>query len=331
MDNDTNSSGGKILVSGASGLIGSRLVTELMKRNFSVRAIVHSENIPPGLAGAELFSADLTMPQTLAGIEENVNAVIHCAGLLGKWETAEDEIFRVNLNGTLNLLSRFADSPISFIHLSAGGVTGPVDEKLVDETHPCNPVTAYEKSKLQAEKQVLHTAKKKAIRAIILRPTFTYGPGDLHKLPLFKAVKRGRFMFIDDGTSVLTPVYIDDVVRGTLLAMEKGRSGEVYIIGGERPVSKRELISTIAEELGVRTPTRGIPRRAANIAAGFFETAARIFPFTPLLSRAKVMMMGDNFGYSINKAGRELGYRPVTGLREGVAAAIRYYQDNGYL
>jgi nucleoside-diphosphate-sugar epimerase len=217
------------------------------------------------------------------------------------------------------------------VHLSAGGVTGPVEETSVDETYDCRPATPYERTKLAGERSVLARSRELGIPAAVVRPTFTYGPGDPHKLALFRAVRRGRFAFIDGGRSVLHPVFVDDAVSGILLALERARPGEVYIVGGERPVSKRELVETIAAALGVRPPSISLPRALAWPVASLLEPAGRLLGFEPVLTRSRVMMMGDNFGYSIAKARRELGYAPRVDLATGIRRTVAAYREAGLL
>jgi nucleoside-diphosphate-sugar epimerase len=217
------------------------------------------------------------------------------------------------------------------VHLSAGGVTGPTDRLAVDESYDCRPATAYERTKLEGERRVLDLGRAKGIPTTVVRPTFTYGPGDPHKLALFRAIQKGRYAFIGDGLSVNHPVYVDDLVHGILLALERARPGEVYIIGGAAPVSKRELAQTIARTLGVRPPFVRIPRWVAAAIAPPFEALGRILAFEPILTRSRVMMMADNFGYSIDKARRELGYEPQVGLREGIRNTINSYVESGRL
>jgi nucleoside-diphosphate-sugar epimerase len=238
----------------------------------------------------------------------------------------------VNVRGAVNLLERFRDSGVRrYLHLSAGGVTGPLRQQAVDETHPCRPATDYERTKLMAEQEILERSALWEIPATVVRPTFTYGPGDPHKLALFRAVKRGRYVFVGGGESVNHPAYVEDVVAGILLAVERGRTGEVYIVGGEEPVTKRELVYAIADALGVKRPRWNLPKWFAVISAWKLEVLGWIFGFEPILTRSRVMMMADNFGYSIAKARDQLGYAPRTGLREGIEKTVRSYREAGLL
>jgi len=320
---------GKALVTGATGFIGGSLVRALARQGFAVRALVRGD---ARLDGVEPFRGDLRVPASLEGIENDVDVVVHCASDLGKWGADPRMLHEVNVRGAIELLKRFRDKPSTrFVHLSAGGVTGPVRERQVDETYRCRPATPYERTKLLAEQGLLETAGALGIAALVVRPTFTYGPGDPHKLALFRAVKRGRYVFIGGGHSVNHPVFIDDAVRGILLALERGRVGQVYIVGGERPVTKRELVHTIADAIGVRRPRLSIPRWLATVAAWKLELAGRLLGFEPILTRSRVMMMADNFGYSIEKARRELGYEPRTALAEGIEKTVRYYAEAGLL
>jgi len=321
-----------VLVTGAAGFIGRNVVSSLLERGTAVRVLVRDARRTESLGSSEVVVGDLTQPDTLAGIERGVQTVIHCAARLGKWGTGEEELYEVNVRGSINLLERFRDAKLHrFVHVSAGGVTGPLAGKDADETYECRPATPYERTKLEGERQVLQRAGETGIPVVVVRPTFTYGPGDPHKLALFRAIKRGRFAFIGNGESVNHPVYVDDVVAGILLAAARGEAGQVYIIGGPRPVTKRELVRVMAEALGVAPPRLRVPRRLGWWAAIAMELLGRTAGFEPILTRSRVMMMGDDFGYSIEKAKRELGYAPETGLEAGIAATVRAYEDSGSL
>lgn len=322
----------RMLISGATGFIGGNLARAALDRGFCVRVLVRDRRRATGLGEVEVFEADLLDAKTLAGIEEGIDIVVHCAGLLGKWGMDDGAVEAVNVGGALALLERFSgNAECRYIHLSAGGVTGPVSATSVDETYACRPATPYERTKLAGEQQVLARSRSLGIAAAVVRPTFTYGPADPHKLALFRAVVRGRYAFIDHGKSVLHPVFIDDAVAGILLAVDRARVGEVYIVGGERPVTKRELIHAIADSVGVSPPKLSVPRSLAWPIASVLEKVGRAFGFEPVLTRSRVMMMGDNFGYSIEKARRELGYVPSTGLSEGIRRTVEAYRRDGLL
>ena len=180
---------GLALVTGATGFIGNRLVAALLGDGYRVRALVRDPGRGRGLGDVELHVGDLTDESSLAGIERGVDSVIHGASLLGKWGTDPRRMAAVNVRGSLALLERFRGSAVSrYVHLSAGGVSGPVRVGSVDETYACRPATPYERTKYEAERKVLELAPRLEVPALVVRPTFTYGPGDPHKVALFGAV-----------------------------------------------------------------------------------------------------------------------------------------------
>jgi nucleoside-diphosphate-sugar epimerase len=324
--------GQRLLVTGGTGYIGGRLVDAALERGLRVRVLVRDPSAQRWGERVEVHRGDLCDPRTLAGVEEDVDLVVHAAAVLGKWGQPESTIHAVNVEGSLALLERFEGRDrVGYLHLSAGGVAGPSRETLLDEEYECRPATAYERTKLQAEREVLARAPALGVPAVVLRPTFTYGPGDPHKLALYRAVARGRFVFIGDGESVVTPVYVEDLIRGIFLAFERAEPGRIYLIGGERPVTKKELIGAIAGALGVRAPRIHVPRWFASACAACLEPLGRGLGFEPVLTRSRVMMMGDSFGYAIARARAELGYEPRVALDEGVARTVADYRARGWL
>lgn len=322
----------RVLVTGATGFIGARLVRALVSAGAWVRAAGRDPARVAGLGAAEVFRCDLTDPGSLAGIEAGIDVAIHCAGALGAWGVGEQEQVRVNVIGTRNLLDRVARAGrVRFLHLSAGGVTGPVGARLADEEQPCFPATVYERTKLAGEREVLARARAGNLPAVVLRPTFTYGPGDRHKLALFRAVQRGRFAFVDEGRSLVHPVFVDDLISGILLSIDRARAGQIYLLGGPRPVTQRELVQTIAGALGVAAPRLSVPGWLARAAAPLFELLGRSLGFAPALTRSRVLMMAGGYGYRIDKAVRELGYQPATQLAEGIALVVGDYRARGLL
>ena len=328
----SDQSGGKLLITGATGFIGGRLVQACLERGDAVRVLVRRPDLATDLAPAELVPGDLLQPDSLIGIGDGVDRVVHCASLLGKWGTAEQTIHSVNVEGTRNLINAVLGFRLRrFLHLSAGGVTGPVPTTEVDESYDCRPATDYERTKLVAEQEVLAQGREHGLPAAVVRPTFTYGPGDPHKLALFRAILRGRYAYISGGRSVNHPVFIEDLIRGLLLALDRADPGEVYIVGGDRPVTKRELVETIADALGCARPRLSLPAWVAWPAATLLEGCGRLFGFEPILTRSRVMMMADNFGYRIDKARQRLGYEPRVALQEGIQRTVEDYRDRGWI
>ena len=325
----------KILVTGATGFIGSHLVPALIKRGHKVRCLVRKTSDISKLKklkNVEFFYGDITERRTLRRINEDIEAVFSVAGLLGKWGRTDRDLASVNVIGVKNLLAIFKETKLKkFIHFSAGGVTGPIRHGLADESYPCFPSTPYERTKYEGEKLALKLGKRYRIPVVVVRPTFTYGPDDLHKLALFKLIKKGFFVFINNGKSLIHPVYIDDLIEGTLLALTKGKPGEVYIIGGKKPVSKKEFVLTIAKYLDINLRYVYVPFVLANLATVLLEIIAQILRFEPPLTRSKVSMMGNNWGYNIKKAKGELGYQPKIPIRVGIRRTITWYKKHNLL
>ncbi|GAH14262.1 unnamed protein product, partial [marine sediment metagenome] len=164
-----------------------------------------------------------------------------------------------------------------FVHCSSAGVLGAIKNPPADESYPYNPSNIYEKTKAEAEKLVLKYHHEQGLPVIIIRPEFVYGPGDMHVLGLFKAIQKKRFFIIGDGNSTLHPTYIDDLIHGLILCMDKQRAiGEIYIIAGERFVTVKELADIIAEELNVSLSKIHIPIWLANMCASALEKIGKI-------------------------------------------------------
>ncbi|MBF0447274.1 MAG: NAD-dependent epimerase/dehydratase family protein [Magnetococcales bacterium] len=320
------------MLTGGTGFIGQKIRRTLVEQGYRVRFLVRDLQALQVEGPGTPFVGDLLNPDTLVGIEADIDSVIHCAAILGKWGFDEEQLNQVNVTGSLNLLRRFEGKSLRrFVHISAGGVSGPLTSLVGDETTPCHPTTAYERSKWVVEGALLAQAQAFSLPLLIVRPTFTYGPGDRHKLPLFRSVKKRRFAFIGSGDNLIHPVYIEDAVAGILLALERGRDGQVYIIGGEKPVSWQVLVYTIAKILKVAPPHWQVPEQLARVVAIILENLSQIIPFDPLVTRTRVQMFTGHYGYSIDKAAAELGYKPAFSLKEGLEKTIQNYLESGFL
>ena len=220
-----------------------------------------------------------------------------------------------------------------FIHISSAGVLGPLTDGVVaDESFPYNPSNVYEKTKCEAEKEILNFCEKQKIPFTIIRPEFVYGPGDTHVLGLFKAIRDKRFVILGDGRSFLHPTYIDDLIQGiSMCTYNENAYGKVFLITGNKPLNVKELALIIAEECGVRLLKIRIPLIFANITATVLELMAKVGNFEPLLTSSRVKFFTENRVFSIQKAQNELGYRSKIGFREGVKRTIHWYRQNGYL
>jgi dihydroflavonol-4-reductase len=319
----------KILVTGATGYIGGKLARYLADRNEDIVCMVREGKSVDGLPVRE---GDILKPGLLNNVIQGIDVIIHCAGALGKWHLSKDYIYKVNVEGVSNIVHAAYKAKVKyFIHLSTSGVTGPLGSTPVNENTPCRPYTLYERSKYEGELLALKIARETRLPLSVIRPTFVYGPGDPHKLALFKAVKKRIMVYVGNPESTLHPVYIDDLLDGISLVMERRPVHQVYFVGGEQPISKRKLLQTMAYSIGVSPPFLVIPSWVAWYCAPVVEFCSRTLGREPILNRSRVLMMSRNWGVDITKAKVELGYKPKYTLDEGINLAVDYYKEKGLL
>jgi len=185
----------RIFITGATGFIGKQLCKKFREDGHDLVCLNHEKT--------DINDKDIDL--------QGAEVVFHLAGLLGKWGVPEADYWKVNYEGTKNILEASKKAGIrNFIYLSTGGVSGPLlNNELADETYPYKPSNIYEKTKVEAEKEVLKYSNDFVVTS--LRPEFVYGPEDKHVLGLFQAVKN-RFPLFAGGKSKLHPTYIDDVI-----------------------------------------------------------------------------------------------------------------------
>jgi dihydroflavonol-4-reductase len=326
-----------VLVTGGSGFLGSAVVRALIARGSRVRAFVRSSSPPDNLAGlgCEIVAGDLTDRKSLAAALRDVRYLFHVAADYRFWAPDPSVILRVNVEGTSSLMREALSAGVerivytsSVAALKVAGATSPVDETsplAADEA-----IGAYKRSKTLAERAVEAMILRDNLPAIIVNPTTPIGPRDIRPTPTGRILldaARGRIpAFVDTG---LNFAHVDDIAEGHLLAFERGRIGERYILGGEN-VLLHELLAAIAGFTGRRAPRLKLPRRPLFPLAFAAEAIARLTGKEPLLTVDGLRLARYRMFFTSAKAERELGYRSRP-YQEGVADALTWFRKAGYL
>jgi len=321
----------KIFVTGSTGFIGSRLVAKLAREEHLIHALYRSEKkIPPGLpSNITLFKGDLTDIESLEKAIQGCDAVIHTAAFAGVWHRDESEIYRINVDSTRTILEIAAKSGVKrCLVTSSAGVLGPSENKNLTENSPdpAGYFTPYERSKALMEKEVgklVQTGQD----IVVVNPTRLYGPGPLNDANsvtrLIKMYCEGKWHILPgNGESVGNYVYVDDVVNGHLLALEKGHAGERYILGGEN-MSYKDFFLLIDKLIEGHHWLVKFPLPLMLGAAGIMTFFAKITGIPPMITPGLVRKYNHHWRLSIEKAESELGYHPLS-LSEGIAATIQW-------
>jgi nucleoside-diphosphate-sugar epimerase len=219
-----------------------------------------------------------------------------------------------------------------FVHISTTGVHGITNAAPAAEDAPFAPTNPYEATKLEGEQLAHRAYQEQGLPVCVVRPGLVYGPGDLHLLGFFAAIKKGLFRVIDDGKALLHPVYIDDMVTAMLLCAEQSQAiGRIYNIAGDRPVTIRELATAIAHALNRKLPAGSIPLWLANLAADLFAIMPGMRGEHAPLTRSRVKFLTHSRIYDISRARSELGYRPEVALEEGMKRTAVWYHEHHYI
>jgi nucleoside-diphosphate-sugar epimerase len=321
----------KAFITGASGFIGSHLVRKLLDLNWHVSILRHEKDIP-GFEKCQVYQGDIRDPRSLEQMFKGTDVLFHMAAALGASRIDKKEFFRINTQGTQNVLQAAAEAGVKkSVHFSSAGVLGSVEEnRPVMEDHPPSPRDVYDKSKLEGEKIALRFTEKGG-NVVVVRPGWVYGPGDRRTFKLIKAVASKKFFLLTKGTTHQTPVYIDDLIQGILLCAEKARPGSVYHLAGKEDMTVKEIVTEIARAAGVPLYNFPLPLFTLKVAAWKLETFFSMLGKEAPLTRGKLAFFIHPKPLSIQKASSELGYEPRWDFKAGIANTIAWYRNNGWL
>ncbi len=319
------------LVTGATGFVGAAVARALARRGHNLRFLVRAGSDRRNLAGlkAELCEGDLAVPQSLAAAVRGCRYVLHVAADYRLGARDPRQLYAVNVEGTRNILRAAQASGVSrVVYTSSVATIGlPADGSPGSETTAAglkDMIGHYKRSKFQAEQVALEAARG-GQPVVIVNPSTPIGPGDVKPTPTGQLVldaAAGRMpAYVDTGLNI---VHVDDVAAGHLLAFERGRVGERYILGGE-DLMLRDILALIAPLVGRRPPRIRLPYAAVLPLAYAAEFAARLTGGSTRITVEGVRMARKRMFFSSAKAVRELGYhwRPPARAFEDAVAWLR--------
>lgn len=328
---------GRVLVTGASGFVGSAVVRAVLKDGFTVRVLVRRSSPHANFAGlcVETAEGDLTDRASLARALKDVRYLIHTAADYRLWTKHPHELMAANVDGTANLMQEalaaglekivYTSSVCTLAHASA---SEPADEsRLLDARDAFNP---YKKSKLLAEIAVLGLVAEKGLPAVIVNPSTPIGPRDIKPTPTGRIILEcasGRMpAFVETGLNL---VHVDDVADGHLAALKQGRTGERYILGGEN-IRLQDMLAEISRQVGRQPPRVKLPVGAVYPFAVASEALAWCTGKEPFATVDSLKMARRNMFFNDTKARRELGYTSRL-YAQGVADALAWFYEAGML
>jgi dihydroflavonol-4-reductase len=326
------------LVTGATGFVGSAVLRALLRRGEPVRALVRPSSSLRLLEGlpVEIVRGDLADPAGFRATLRGCDALFHVAADYRLWVPQPAAMYRTNVEGTRELLLAAAAAGVGrIVYTSSVATLGLRADRLPsDETTPAalaDMIGHYKRSKFLAEQAVRALIAESGLPAVIVNPSAPVGPADARPTPTGRVLleaARGRIpAYVDTGLNL---VHVDDVAEGHLLAFERGRIGERYILGGDN-LPLGDMLAQIANLVGRRPPRLRLPSRALLPVAVIAEAIARLgIGGEPLVTADGVRMARKPMYFTSAKAERELGYRSRPAV-EGLRDAIEWYRGCGYL
>jgi len=326
-----------ILITGASGFLGSAVARCLVTAGHDVRALVRPTSPRLNLADRriEIVEGDLRDANSLARAMAGIRYLFHVAADYRLWARDPQDIVETNVEGTrLTMEAALRAGVERIVYTSSVATLLPrPDGTPSDETFPSDAdhaIGAYKYSKLIAERLVEDMVAKRNLPAIIVNPSTPIGPGDVRPTPTGRIIieaASGRMpAYVDTGLNL---VHVDDCAAGHVAALHKGRIGERYILGGQN-VLLGDMLRDIALLVGRSPPKLRLPRALIFPIAYGAEAVAHFTGREPFVTTTGLKLAKDRMFFSSAKAERELGYR-ARPYGEAITDAIAWFRDNGYL
>ena len=327
----------KVFLTGATGFIGGNLVSKLLNRGYVVKILVrrdverrHGTSLERFLSKdkVEIIYGDILEPETFAGKINDCEIIIHSAAIIGFWNRTWDKLYKVNVIGTKNILAEALKSKCKkFIHISSVAAIGyGENDEPVNESHPYNwgkHKICYMETKHEAELEV-QKAIKKGLNAVMVNPANVWGVGDYRgrRVGVIKAIKYGLPFYVNAGTNF---VDVDAVCEAIINAIELGKCGERYILGGEN-LTIKEFLGIIADEMNIRKPFLILPKPLIVLFSYFQEVLGLITGMSPKPAASQLCFFGKNIYYDSSKAVRELKM-PVIPFKDCIHKTVRFYRE----
>jgi len=324
-------------VTGATGFVGAAVARILESKGHRLRLLSRAGNDRRNLAsltGYEIVEGDLGTPESYTQALEGCDFLFHVAADYRIWVPDEQAMHRINVQGTEALMKAARKAQIQkIVYTSSVATLGiPTDGRPGSETTAValeNMVGVYKRSKFLAEEVVLRLVRDEGLPATIVNPSTPIGPRDIKPTPTGRIIieaAAGRMpAYVDTGLNI---AHVDDVAFGHWLALEKGKIGEKYVLGGEN-LDFGAILAIIAELTGRKPPTIKIPRLPLFPLAYAAELIARFTQKEPFITVDGLKMAKKKMFFSSEKAIKELGYAPRP-ARQAIADAIDWFKGNGY-
>ncbi|MBN1389938.1 MAG: NAD(P)-dependent oxidoreductase [Candidatus Thermoplasmatota archaeon] len=316
---------GKVIITGGSGFLGRKVADRLREEGYNVIQMALPDE---DVSGDNFFKGDITDISAF-DIPRN-DIVVHCAGILESSHPTDEMMYRVNFEGTVNVYEKALNAKMKkFIMISTVSAIGPrgtFDTGMTEEMDP-RPDDTYGRSKLKAERFLMERGDKDNVDIIILRPTVLYGEGmNIHSsgMKTFTSVHKGIMPVVGQGRIIYNMLHVDNLVQAIYLATTKGKGVRIYNVS-EGPYTLMEVVKTIEKEMG-KKGHRKIPRFILYIAARSFQILSHFMKGPPPISMVKYRGLTSSIWHlDGSRIERELGYKPLVGLSEGVKRTVQAY------
>jgi dihydroflavonol-4-reductase len=326
----------KVFITGATGFVGANLVRALLASGYQVRALVRPGADTRNIAGlrVEQVEGDLSDKQRLTSAMKGCQALFHVAAHYSLWRADANAIYRSNIEGTRNVLEAAETAGVErVVYTSSVAALGvPPPGRVANEqtqTKLEELVSDYKKSKFLAEQEALRRARA-GQHIVIVNPTTPIGPYDIKPTPTGQIVLRflNRQMpaYVNTGLNLID---VEDVARGHVLALERGKPAERYILGN-RNITLKQMLDILSQITGHPSPRVRLPHLIPLVAAYIDEGLFARLGKRPSISIYSVQMSRHAMYYDSSKAVRELGL-PQSQIEVALEKAVRWFRDNGYV
>lgn len=324
----------RYLVTGASGFIGGHVAETFVKHGWQVCTIARATSNTAELEklGVTIHRGALNDSKLVQQALVEVEAVVHCAAKVGDWGPV-DEYRAVNVEALRVLLDACKGHALSrFVHMSSLGVYAARHHYGTAETEPlpAKHSDGYTQSKVEADELALRYYRDFGVPVVVLRPGFVYGPRDRTVMPrMIENLRAGAIRYPGGGQRALNTIYIGNLVQAVFLALESTTAvGQVFNLTDGELVSKRRFIEAVADAMQLPRPTKTPPLWLARIVTSLAEGLARLrgAKEAPRFTKARLKFIALNLDFSIEKAKRELGYRPHYSFADAMAQTMAYYK-----